>query len=137
MEEKKPTLGGTKKNVQRVDGDEFDRHLGVRLRDLPQQESKAREIVALLRQHIPEEHLPELERFIATESYIILNALRRHYSMMALRKHVPVEHWHEIDGYLDNVFWTERVMTAARAAEKDGWSPGFGVLPAHLQLHSS
>ena len=85
-----------------------------------QQQEKAPEIIALLRQHIPEDRLLELERFLSIESFTIMNALRRYYSMMALRKHVPVEHWHEIDDYLDNVCWTERVVAAAGAAEKDG-----------------
>jgi hypothetical protein len=134
MEEKKLTLVQKEKNVRRVDGDEFDRHRDERLRNLPKQEKKAQEIVALLRRYIPDEHLPEVERFIAMESFIVWNALRRYYSMMALRKHVPVEHWHEIEGYLDNVSWTERVMAATRAAQKDGWSSPIGMLPAHLRL---
>ncbi len=79
-----------------------------------QQRAKAGEVLALLRRHIPADHLREVEDLLSSGSGCdyLRYELQRDHTRKALRKHMPAEHWQEIEDYIDRGVRTGRVSAA-------------------------
>ena len=100
--------------VQEADELEFlYRHAEQRARER-QHRAKAGKVLALLRRHVPADHLREVEKFLSSGSGCdhLCYELQRDHMREALRKHMPAEHWQEIEDYIDKDVRTERVSAA-------------------------
>lgn len=121
LETTEVTIDEMRRMVEEVDNVEFVyRQVEQRAWEREQQ-AKAPEVLALLRQYIPADGLREVEDFLSSGfgSACLCDELRRDHTRKALRKRVRPEHWQEIECYLDSGVGTGRVLAALSALESE------------------